>query len=169
MSRATVRAAIVQWFQVPNVPGLNKVYEDAQKLTSGASPFNETVGATGGAVGWVHIMSEYEERIAMGGATGGYKRIIYTINLSVSHYTTAMSTDSGTDMFDALIENMKERLRSDRTLGTGGSPIFQAGEGTTLGGPDVRIRYEPPVTVGNDMVRRNANFEFTVVEFVTPA
>jgi hypothetical protein len=168
VSRAEVRAAVATFFAPPNVVGLNKVFQAEPRLVQGQDFFAGVAAGTGyGAVGIVHIESERESRRAFGGATSGKKRIDYEVALIVKYRSDLVATtDINTiGAYDALIENIKTRLRSDRTLGSP-TTIFQAGEGDTLGGPDIEILSDLPKKEGN-IVHIWTAIRFKVVQFIT--
>lgn len=128
MSRSTVRNAVVKYFEPPTVPGLNKIYSAAPKRIEGPSfRFGQPPGTESGAVGVVHLVNEYEERIAIGGEHSGKKWVHYTVEIQVFlHSVHRLSEDAMTD-FDAVIDGIKTALRADRRLNDW-PVIFEAGE-----------------------------------------
>jgi hypothetical protein len=128
MSRTTVRADVAAFFQPPTVTGLNKVYTSFPKrIPGGDFRYGQSSGTKSGAVGVVYIAGEREERIAIGGATSGKKWVHYTVELHVFCHSIELHAEDAMAFFDTTIDNVKARLRSDRTLGDY-PVIFEAGE-----------------------------------------
>lgn len=124
MSRATIRQAVVDWFGNGHVAGLGTLYT-AQPRTIPGGDFAITNGAMSGAVATVHIEHELEHRAALGGPYSGEKKIDYTVGLVVMFRSRQASQDDAMGDYDALIEAIKERLRSDRSFG---GTVWIAGE-----------------------------------------
>lgn len=136
MSRATLRAGIQAWLS-SQVVGINTVYS-AQPQLIPASAFYApgTFGASSGCVAVIDILSETENRIALGGATSGWKRVDYQVGVQLFFRSTApapLNQDAGQvamAAFDTIIENLKLRIRADRTAG---GTVWQWGEGSLIG------------------------------------
>ena len=128
MSRATVRNAVAQFFQPPAVTGLNSVYTSFPKRIPGQDfRKGQPAGTMSGAVGVVHIISEREERIAIGGAQSGKKWVHYTVELQIYCHSIETHAETAMTFFDSVIDGVKAHLRSDRWLND--YPIiFEAGE-----------------------------------------
>ena len=138
MSAGTVRAAVASWISGGAIAGLNSVYR-AQPWFLDGQKWNLSAQLGSGAVGFVHIVEETERRITFpaegpantSGAVG-QKMVTYTIGFVVLFQylipTDPASEDVWVDPLDTMLEAIKARLRSDPTLGTGGSPIFQAAQ-----------------------------------------
>lgn len=128
MSRATIRAAVQTFFQAPAVSGLNYVYTSFPKRIPGEKfRAGQAAGTKSGAVGVVHIVSEREERIAIGGATSGKKWVHYTVELQVFCHSVELLAEDAMAFFDTVIDGVKAHLRSDRWLNDY-PVIFEAGE-----------------------------------------
>lgn len=138
MSRATVRAAVASWIEGGGIAGLNTVYR-AQPWFVDGQRWKLSAQLGSGAVGFVHIVEDTERRATLpaegpANTSGvvGQKIVTYTIGFVVLFQylipAEAASEDVWTDPLDALLEGIKARLRSDPTLGTAGSPIFQAAQ-----------------------------------------
>lgn len=124
MSRATVRAAVKEYFDAPAVDGLLKVRRARPKNWSAAPELRSaTLWST--ASGYVYIESVTEQR-----ATTGKKYLQYMIGLQLLFRSRHTDAEQAMDDFDTLIEAIKARLRADPHLNTnpdlpGG--VFQAG------------------------------------------
>lgn len=133
MSRATIRSAVATFFQPPAVTGLNTVYTAMPKRVPGSAfRAGQPSGTKSGSVGFVHLVSEREERIAIGGATSGKKWVHYTVELQVMCHSIETHAETAMDFFDSVIDGVKAHLRSDRWLND--YPIiFEAGERELVG------------------------------------
>lgn len=127
MSRATARAAVTAWISPPNVAGLNTVYASWPKLGLEQMFASTTPGVTTGAVAIVGILSSSEERIAIGGATSGWKRVRHTVDLDVWFRSVGTDGVAAQQAFDTTLDALNARLRADRTLGD--ATVWQALEG----------------------------------------
>lgn len=128
MSRATVRSAVATFFAPPAVSGLNAIYTSFPKRIPGNDfRAGQAAGTKSGAVGVVHIISEREERIAIGGATSGKKWVHYTVELQVYCHSIETHAETAMAFFDSVIDGVKAHLRSDRWLNDY-PVIFEAGE-----------------------------------------
>jgi hypothetical protein len=127
-SRAAVRSAIQSWILQGTIPNLNQV------LTSFPKQINFQINASAGqlnrAVGVVHIASESESRVAIGGAYNGWKRVDYQIDFQIFHLSLEKKAETGMDSFDIVIDGVKNLLRGGaHTLGLpDGSVIWEAAE-----------------------------------------
>lgn len=131
MSRATVRAGLAAWLS-GQVTGINTVYRSFPRLIPAGAFVAGQVGATCGCVAVVHIVSDAELRIALGGEHAGWKRVDYQIELQLFFRHTSPASfaenDAGliaVDEFDAIVERLKARIRADRTAG---GTVWQWGE-----------------------------------------
>ena len=160
VSRATVRSAVASFLTPPAVTGLNHVYTAPPKVAPGQD-WSLALGKGSGAVAVIHIEHEHEERIAMGGATQGWKRVHYNVALLVRFRSVKPNpVDAMTD-YDTLIDNIKAKLRSDHTLGQQSGVVFSAGE-EDLG---ITITSDMPVVTNGETHIWTA-VQFTVIEIV---
>ncbi|MEU1731393.1 hypothetical protein [Streptosporangium sp. NPDC020145] len=105
--------------------------------TAGLEP-----GRAMGAIGVVHLGDSVERRVALGGATGGWKHRVYVVTLHLYHLATTPAAEDAQADLDALLEAVADLIHTDRTLG---GTVLQAGESTSgirffLGQPE----YTPP-------------------------
>lgn len=110
-------------------------------------------GSTFGAVMGVHLESQDESRIAMGGITTGIKQDITNVELWIFHYSNPADQASAQAQLDDLIDAIKTRFHGDRTLG---GACVQAGEG----GSSIGTRTGLPVTTPAALVRQEAVITF---------
>lgn len=128
MSRQTVRSAVVDYFAPPTVSGLNKVFPAAPKRIEGtAFRDGQPAGTESGAVGIVNLVSEWEERIAIGGEHSGKKWVHYTVELQIFLHSIRRLSEEAMQDFDEVIDGVKAALRADRRLDDW-PVIFEAGE-----------------------------------------
>lgn len=160
MSRATVRQAVYDFFSSPPVDGLTTIHRSPPRIVGGGEFFGP--GSDSGAVGLVHIADQEERRIAIDGAHGGVKERDYTVWVFVLFRSKESDFDQATSDLDALLDNLVDRLQSDRTLG---GQVFQAGEGREGTGTDIEISTNLPRRVG-DMYHTWTGLKFDVVEML---
>jgi hypothetical protein len=137
MSRKAARNAVATWLAPPNVAGLNTVYTGEPRLVrdedyiAGVQP-----PVLSGAVGFPFVERQHEQRIAVGGATGGMKMITYELAFAVRFKSAQKKGEDADDDHDSVIDAVVARIRSDRTLG---GAFWQAGEGDTRFGQDIDV------------------------------
>ncbi|MEU0516641.1 hypothetical protein [Streptosporangium sp. NPDC006007] len=108
-----------------------------QEYTAGLAP-----GRSMGAVAVVHLGDSTERRIAVGGATDGWKHRFYAVTLHLYHLAQVPQAEDAQADLDELLEAIATLVHADRTLG---GTVTQAGESTSgirffLGQPE----YTPP-------------------------
>lgn len=155
MSRATLRAAVVNFLEDQTT--IAAVYSSFPKVLDPAAYFAQNVPTGCAAV--VHLTSEHEHRLSLGGPHSGVKRLDTTVDVHLFSQSKQPKAEDAMDDFDALVESLKERIRADRELGTGtGGAVWQAGE-------DMSGRYSEPVTVGQ-VTQIWAVISFTATEML---
>lgn len=142
MSRATARTAIKERFS-GQVDGIKTVHKSFRRILK-ANEFIDT-GRQSGAVLVPFIVRERETRIAVGGEHDGMKRVDYTVQLQLFFKSVKQDWEEAMDDLDAIVEALKARIRSDRTLAS--SDVWQFGEGTE----GLAVEYGEPVLNGNAM------------------
>jgi hypothetical protein len=161
MSRATVRESLVNFFAPPAVPGLNKVFSSFPKRIEGTwFRYGQPAGTQSGAVGVVDIVSEVEERIAIGGEHSGKKWVHYTVDLHVYLHSVHKHSEDAMADFDSVIDACKDRLRSDRRL-ENFPVIFESGERLLIG------QYGEPTVLEQGATEIWGVIQFEVSEVIT--
>lgn len=160
MSRASVRAQVASYVSSGTITDLNQV------LTSFPSVINFQTNATPGqmsrAAGVVFIESEQEERLALGGAHSGKKRVDYSVVIQVFHHSLQSQSENAMDDFDATIDDLKDWLRADHNLGdVTGQIVWQAAE------PAISVAYGEPARTNGGATETWAGVRFTVTEIIT--
>ena len=157
--RTGVRATLTSFISNPPIPTLNQVFTSFPKRIN--YQVNAQPGQMTRSAAVIFIAAENETRLAIGGAHSGWKRVDYTVIIQL--YTHSMhpnSEDAMTD-FDTLVDNIKERLRSDHNFGdTTGNLVWQGAE------PIIRARYGEPATSNEGATETYAELEFDVTEMI---
>jgi hypothetical protein len=144
VGRASVRAAIAAYFTPATVAGLSTTYAARPKLIP-EQAFNLALNGGSGAVLIVHLTTDDEHRVAVGGATSGWKFNVHDVALEIKFQSVKADAVVAQADHDALIDALMVRFRADRTLGTGGVPIWQAGEEHDLGNVGIKLDMAEPV------------------------
>ena len=157
--RTGVRATLYTFLTTPPVTGLNQV------LTSFPKRINFQVNSTAGQLSRsacvIFIQSETESRLAIGGATSGWKRVDYSVVLQVYQHSLQRNAEDAMTDFDTLIDNIKTRLRSDHNFGdTTGVLVWQGAE------PLINTSYGEPSTVAEGATETFAEIQFDVTEMI---
>lgn len=154
----SVRDGICRWFggpydpatrsyRTPQVDGLGVVRRARPKSDDEVDYYlgQPAAGALIGSQMLVHIGSGVESRSAIAGAYGGLKFLQSSVVLHVFLRSNAEFAEDAQDAFYDLLDALKDRLREDRCMGTGGweNGGFQVGEG---GAPWIRWHMEPAET-----------------------
>lgn len=159
MSRAQVRSQVATFLQGATIPDLNQV------LTSFPKQINFQKDAQPGqksrAAAVVFIAAETESRVALGGATSGWKRIDYTVYVQVFHHSMWNDSKQVMDDFDATIDGIKDRLRSDHRFGNpNGNLVWQGAE------PEISVEYSTPSTTDRGATETWAGIRFEVTQMI---
>jgi len=164
MGRATVRAAL-QAFLAPT-GGITVLYKDAPWEMTGD---NWQTANIPGTPAFLHLDHSTESRIAMGGEHGGWKEVDYTVSLVLLYQYVIPSDLAGankdvwTDNLDTLLDNVVNRIRSNRAANTDGSIVFEAGNQDA----GIQISQDlPHWDQGGGKVRNWVRVEFKVTEMV---
>jgi hypothetical protein len=157
--RTGVRATLYNFLISPPISTLNQVFKSFPKR------INYQVGSTAGqlsrAAVVIYIAAENETRLAIGGATSGWKRVDYTIILQVYQHSLQRNSEDAMTDFDTLIDNIKTRLRSDHRFGdTTGTLVWQGAE------PRITTRYGEPATSNEGATETFAEIEFDATEMI---
>jgi hypothetical protein len=160
VSRQTVRTAVKEWVEAANIPHLNQVLVAHPKRINFQE--NSDAGEMTRAAGIVFIQGEQESRIAVGGASDGWKRVDYDVVFQI--YTHSVEPDSQNSMaaFDDIVDAVKAQLRAGgHRLGeTDGDVIWQAAE------PSISVDYGEPKTNNGGATEIWAGINFTVTEMI---
>ena len=157
--RVGVRATLASFLTTPQISTLNQVFTSFPKRINFQT--NSIAGQLSRAAAVVFIQSENETRLAIGGATNGWKRVDYSIVLQVFHHSLQRNAEDSMADFDTLIDNIKTRLRSDHNFGdTTGTLVWQGAE------PIINATYGEPSTVAEGATETYAEIQFDVTEMI---
>jgi hypothetical protein len=150
---------LASFLATPQIVTLNQVFTSFPKRIN--FQVNSTAGQLSRAALVVFIQSENETRLAIGGATNGWKRVDYSIVLQVFHHSLNRNAEDAMTDFDTLIDNIKTRLRSDHRFGdTTGTLVWQGAE------PIINATYGEPATVAEGATETYAELQFDVTEMI---
>ena len=157
--RTGVRETLYTFISNPPIPTINKVWTSFPKRIQFQE--NSLPGQLSRAQVIIFISSENETRLAIGGATNGWKRVDYNIILQIYQHSLERNSQDAMIAFDTLIDNLKERLRSDHNFGDPtGNLVWQGAE------PIISARYGEPSTTKEGATETFAELEFMVTEMI---
>lgn len=157
--RTGVRATLASFLSSPQITNLNQVFTSFPKRIN--YQVNSQPGQLSRAAVVIFIVSENETRLAIGGATSGWKRVDYTVILQVYQHSLERNAEAAMTAFDTLIDNIKTRLRSNHNFGDNtGTLVWQGAE------PSIRARYGEPLTTEEGATETFAEIEFDVTEMI---
>ena len=157
--RTGVRATLASFLTTPQITTLNQVFTSFPKRIN--FQVNSVAGQLSRAALVVFIQSENETRLAIGGATNGWKRVDYSIVLQVFHHSLQRNAEDAMTDFDTLVDNIKTRLRSDHNFGDAtGTLVWQGAE------PIINATYGEPATVAEGATETYAELQFDVTEMI---
>ena len=139
MSRETVRTQFVNYLNGEGITYLSGVKTFPAKFTPEGDFYdNEDPGHAQGSIVYPFIETQREKRIELTGATGGGKEISYTVVFTCIFRSNKRKTeDAGADS-EAFLDSFTNAIRASKNCG-GSGPIFQWGEGSTIGGDDIEV------------------------------
>lgn len=157
--RTGVRQQLSEFISNPPIATLNQVFTSFPKRIN--YQVNSQPGQLSRAAVVVFIQSEDESRIAVGGATNGWKRVDYTVILQIYQHSLERNSEDAMTAFDTLVDNIKDRLRSDHNFGDStGTLVWQGAE------PRISARYGEPATSQEGATETYAEIEFVVTEMI---
>jgi len=157
--RTGVRATLYTYLQNAGIAGLNQIFTSFPKRIN--YQVNATAGQLSRAAVVIFIQSEREKRIAIGGATNGWKQVDFTVVLQVFHHSMQRDAEDAMTDFDTLIDNIKATLRADHRFGdTTGNLVWQGAE------PAIDTLYGEPITSDNGATETFAEIRFDVTEMI---
>lgn len=157
--RSGVRNTLSAFISNPPIATLNQVFTSFPKRIN--YQVNSLPGQLSRAAVVVFIAAETETRLAIGGATNGWKRVDYTVIIQIFQHSLHRNAEEAMTDFDTLIDNIKTRLRSDHTFGDPtGNLVWQGAE------PIINARYGEPATSKEGATETFAEIEFMVTEMI---
>ena len=159
VGRKEARSTIATFIAPPNVDGINQVFTSFPKRIN--YQVNSTAGQLSRSAVVIFIQSEREKRIAIGGATNGWKQVDFTVVLQIFHHSMQRDAEDAMADFDTLVDNIKATLRADHRFGdTTGNLVWQGAE------PAIDTLYGEPVTSDNGATETFAEIRFDVTEMI---
>ena len=160
VGRKEARDAIATFIAPPNVDGINQVFTSFPKRID--FQVNALPSDVSRCAAVIFIESERENRLAIGGATNGIKRVDYSVAIQLFHHSMQRDAEDAMDDFDNLIDAIKERLRQGQhTLGEiDPNLIWQAAE------PFIDVSYSEPLVRDNGATDIWAAIRFTVTQMI---
>ena len=166
MGYAALRGSLHNFFNGTPIPGLNNVFAAKPTFVSGQA-FNLSYNGGNGAVAYLHFMGSSETRATLGAGTSGSKAVTTHVGLVVIYQYMGANqpgddVDSWVLALDDILDGLKTLIRSDPTLGTGGTTsLFQGGQD----GNDIVLMSQDAVIDRGKVLSWNA-LEFTVEEII---
>ena len=157
--RADVRATLYNYLTAAAIPQLNQLFTSFPKRIN--YQFNAQPGQLSRGAAVIFIQSEREKRIAIGGATNGWKQVDFTVIVQIFHHSMQRDAEDAMADFDTLVDNIKATLRADHRFGdTSGNLVWQGAE------PGIDTLYGEPVTSDNGATETFAEIRFDVTEMI---
>jgi hypothetical protein len=159
VGRTQLRATLANYLTTASIPTLNQIF------TSFPKRINYQVNATAGQMSRsalvIFIASERETRLAIGGATNGWKKVDFQIVLQIFHHSVQNNAEDAMTDFDTLIDNIKNTLRASHNFGdTTQVNVWQGAE------PVIDCIYGEPVTSDNGATETFAEIRFDVTQMI---
>ena len=159
VGRKQVRSTLASFLQPPNVDGINQVFTSFPKRIN--FQVNALPSDLSRCAAVIHIESEQESRIAVGGAHNGWKRIDYGIVIQLFHHSSERQAEDAMNHFDNVIDNLKDRLRSDHRFGDeSGTLVWQGAE------PRIDVSYGEPDASNGTYIETWASVRFDVTQMI---
>jgi hypothetical protein len=157
--RTSVRATLYTYLKNAGISGLNQIFTSFPKRIN--YQVNATAGQLSRAAVVIFIQSEREKRLAIGGATNGWKQVDFTVVLQIFHHSMQRDAEDAMTDFDTLVDNIKATLRADHRFGdTTGNLVWQGAE------PAIDTLYGEPITSDNGATETFAEIRFDVTEMI---
>ena len=159
VGRKQVRSTLASFIVPPAIDGINQVFTSFPKRID--FQVNSLPSQVNRCIAVIFIESETESRIAVGGAHSGWKRIDYTVVIQLFHHSLERLAEDAMDNLDAIIDDLKDKLRSDHRFGdTSGTLVWQAAE------PVIDVSYGEPLSQKGNSIETWASVRFTVTQMI---
>ena len=170
-SRGAVVAAIQTYLQNAGITSLSNVYAYPAKFTPEGEFFSgEDPGVQEGALIFLRLGRQHEDRVVLEGLPPGGKMVYYTCEMTILFRSMKpKSQDAGLDN-DAFLDSLLGAIRADKLCGTSGTGvIWQWGEGSTRGGSDLDLEtYFPrPLASSNGVTQTSSRLIVSVLQYAT--
>ena len=159
VGRKEARSVIANFISPPNVDGINQVFTSFPKRIN--FQVNALPSQKNRCAAVIFIESEREERIAVGGATSGWKRVDYQVAIQLFHHSVENSAEDAMDDFDNVVDALKNRIRSDHQFGdVSGTLVWQGAE------PRIDTSYGEPSSSDGTATEIWAQVRFDVTQMI---
>jgi phosphoribosyl 1,2-cyclic phosphodiesterase len=164
VGRKEARDTIATFIQPPQVDGINQVFTSFPKRIN--FEVNALPSQKNRCAAVVFIESETETRIGLGGYTSagaatGIKKVDYSIAIQLFHHSVENNAEDAMADFDNVIDNLKNRLRSDHQFGDkSGVLVWQAAE------PVINTSYGEPMSGTGTAIETWAVVRFDVTQVI---
>jgi hypothetical protein len=159
VGRKEARSTIATFIAPPKVDGINQVFTSFPKRIN--FQVNALPSDKNRCAAVIFIESEREERIAVGGAHNGWKRVDYSIAIQLFHHSIENNAEDAMDNFDYVIDNLKNLLRSDHRFGdNSGTLVWQGAE------PRIDTSYGEPTSSDGTATETWATIRFDITQMI---
>jgi hypothetical protein len=159
IGRKAVRTILAEFIAPPAVDGINQVFTSFPKRID--FNVNALPGQANRCAAVIHIESENENRLAIGGAHSGIKRIDYSVAIQLFHHSLERNSEDAMNDLDNVIDNLKTVLRSDHQFGDStGTLIWQGAE------PVISASYGEPMSNDGSSTETWAIVRFDVTQMI---
>jgi hypothetical protein len=159
VGRAQVRQTLYNFISPPNVDGINQIFTSFPKRID--FQVNALPSQQSRVAAVIFIESETETRIAVGGATNGWKRIDYSVVIQLFQHSLSRSPEEAMDDLDYVVDSLKQRLRSDHNFGDpNGILVWQGAE------PLIDVTYGEPMSQNATSTETWASLRFIVTQMI---
>ena len=166
VGRKQVRSTLATFIAPPNVGGINQVFTSFPKRINFQT--NALAGERNRCAAVIFIETENESRIAVGGFNGtdngvhaGWKRVDYTVVIQLFHHSLERESEDAMANFDWVVDNLKQKLRSDHTFGDpSGVLVWQGAE------PAIDAVYGEPISQNGTSTETWASLRFEVTQMI---
>ena len=157
--RANLRSVLYTYLVNAQIAGLNQIFTSFPKRIN--FQINSIPGQLSRAAVVIFIQSEREKRLAIGGATNGWKQVDLTVVLQVFHHSLQNNAEDAMADFDTLIDNIKNTLRADHRFGdSSGVFVWQGAE------PALDTLYGEPTSTDVGATETFAEIRFDVTQMI---
>jgi len=157
--RKDVRTTLANFIAPPKVDGINQVFTSFPKRID--FQVNALPSQLSRCAAVIHIESENENRLAIGGAHSGVKRIDYSVAIQLFHHSMERNSEDAMNDLDNVVDNLKTVLRSDHQFGDpSGNLVWQGAE------PVISANYGEPMSNDGTSTETWAIIRFDVTQMI---
>jgi hypothetical protein len=159
VGRVQLRSTLYNYLTGANIATLNQIFTSFPKRIN--FQVNASAGQLSRSALVIFIQSERETRLAIGGATNGWKRVDFQVVLQVFHHSVQNNAEDAMADFDTLIDNIKNTLRASHNFGDSSQVnVWQGAE------PVIDCLYGEPITSDNGATETWAEIRFDVTQMI---